>query len=113
MPDIKVATADGRVQRLVDLGDGSVAPVYAAAYGGAGVISDSTFTYRFDVNSLPSAITYDSEGNQTTIMYGPDQNGRYIMQTSTWGADNKLLGDSAWQLTNADGDAVDGKGNVL
>ena len=103
MPDIKVATAGGQLQKLIDLGDGTVAQVFATAHGGAGVITDSTGKYRFDVNSLASQITYDTAGNQASITYGPDAQGRYIKQTSTWSAAGQLLGDSAWTLVNASG----------
>lgn len=113
MPDIRVATAAGRVQKLQEIEPGVYAPVFAAAYGGAGVISDNTGQYRFDVNSLASKMTYDSEGNQTSIMYGPDLNGRRIMQTSTWGPNNLLMHDSDWQLVDANGVAVNAQGVAL
>lgn len=103
MPDIKVSTAAGLVQKLQEIEPGIHAPVVATAYGGAGVITDSTGRYRFDVNSLPSLITYDASGNQESITYGPDAQGRRIKQTSTWSDSGQLMGDSAWQLVDADG----------
>lgn len=113
MPDIKVSTAAGQVQKLVEFEPGVFAPVVATAYGGAGVITDSTFTYRFDVNSLASRMTYDDDGNQLTITYGPDKAGRRIMQTSTWGANNQLLHDTGWQLVDENGNPVDVNGDPL
>lgn len=113
MADIHVATADGRVQKLAEIEPGVYAPVYAAAYGGAGVITDNTGKYRFDINSLASQLTYDTNGNQTSITYGPDMAGRRVKQTSTWGENNQLLSDSDWQLVDVDGNAVDGEGNPL
>lgn len=106
MPDIYVATAAGRVQKLQEIEPNTYAPVVAAAYGGAGVITDSTGKYRFDVNSLASKIEYDTAGNQASITYGPDKQGRYIKQTSTWSASGQLMGDSAWQLVDASGAVV-------
>ena len=113
MSDIKVATAGGRVQKLVEIEPNVYAPVIAAAYGGAGVISDNTGSYRFDVNSLASALTYDANGNQSSIMYGPDANGRRIMQTSVWNSDNQLVADSDWQLVDENGNHVDADGVSL
>lgn len=103
MSDINVATAGGKTQKFAVLEDGTVVPVFVSAYGGAGVITDLTGMYRFDVNSLASQIGYDSAGNQTSIIYGPDHGGRYIKQTSTWSPSGQLLGDSAWQLVDASG----------
>jgi len=113
MPDIKVATAAGLVQKLQEIEPGVHAPVVATAYGGAGVISDNTGHYRFDVNSLASKMTYDEDGNQLTITYGPDLSGRRIMQTSVWGPNNVLMSDSDWQLVNEAGQPVDVNGSVL
>lgn len=113
MPDIEVATAAGGTQLLQEIRPGVYAPVHATAYGGAGVITDNTGQYRFDINSLASVLTYDSDGNQLTITYGPDKQGRRIMQTSQWGDNNRLLSDSDWQLVDASGRLVDGGGNAL
>ncbi len=114
MPDIYVATAGGQVQKLQEIEPNTYAPVVAAAYGGAGdkpdagsfLITDSTGKYRFDVNSLASKIEYDAAGNQVAITYGPDKQGRYIKQTSTWSGSGQLMGDSAWQLVDASGAVV-------
>lgn len=113
MPDIYVATAGGQVQKLQEIEPKVYAPVMAAAYGGAGVISDNTGMFRFDVNSLASRMTYDADGNQLTITYGPDRSGRRIMQTSTWGPNNLLLHDTDWQLVDADGNPVGVDGSAL
>lgn len=113
MPDIYVATAGGQVQKLQEIEPKVYAPITASAYGGAGVITDNTGTYRFDVNSLASKLTYDTDGNQLTITYGPDKSGRRIMQHSLWGANNLLMADSDWQLVDADGNPVDVDGGPL
>lgn len=113
MPDIYVATAGGQVQKLQEIEPKVYAPITAAAYGGAGVISDNTGMYRFDVNSLASQMTYDADGNQLTITYGPDKSGRRIMQRSVWGPNNLLMSDSDWQLVDAQGNPVDVSGSAL
>ena len=98
-------------RNMVRLADGSYADVFAPAFG-AGIVTDNTGNYTFDTISLASKLTYDSDGNQTSIMYGPDSMGRYIMQTSQW-QNGLLMSDSDWQLVNAQGVAVDGEGKTL
>lgn len=60
-------------------------------------VVDSTGQYVFNLDSLASAPTYDVNGNQVTITYGPDVSGRSIRQTSTW-TNGVWMGDSAWVL---------------
>lgn len=98
-------------RNMVRLADGSYADVYAPAFG-AGIVTDNTGDFTFDIVSLASAMTYDIDGNQTSIIYGPDMAGRRIMQTSQW-QDGKLMSDSDWQLVNEAGEPVDGEGNLL
>ncbi|SDH41128.1 MULTISPECIES: hypothetical protein [unclassified Duganella] len=61
------------------------------------VVVDSTGKFSFDLNSLASAPTYNTDGKITTLTYGPDANGRSIRQTTTW-QDDKWMGDSPWVL---------------
>lgn len=93
------------------LADGSYADMSAPAYG-AGIVTDNTGAFTFDIVSLASVMTYDTDGNQTSIIYGPDQQGRRIMQTSQW-KDGRLMSDSDWQLVDPNGTPVDGEGNLL
>lgn len=87
----------GRTRTMVRLADGSYADRVAIS-AGAGLVTDATGQYTFDLGSLASKPEYDAEGNQIKLTYGPDQMGRYVQQTSTWGPNNQWLGDSAWHL---------------
>lgn len=98
----------GRTRAMVRLADGSYADRYAPA-SGAGIVTDNTGQYTFDTISMASKLSYDGDGNQTSIIYGPDVSGRYIMQTSQW-ENGLLMSDSDWQLVDANGVAVDGNG---
>ncbi len=64
---------------------------------GGSTVTDSTGQYSFNLASLASVPTYDGAGNQITITYGPDAEGRSIRQTSTW-TNGVWMGDSAWVL---------------
>jgi hypothetical protein len=101
----------GKTRAMVRLADGSYADRYAPA-SGAGIVTDNTGQYTFDTISMASKLTYDSDGNQTSIIYGPDQMGRNIMQTSQW-QNGLLISDSDWQLVDSSGKPVDGQGNPL
>jgi hypothetical protein len=102
---IRIGVANGAHRALVKLADGSYADRVALA-AGAGLVTDATGNYTFDLGSLASKPAYDSEGNQISLTYGPDQNGRYVRQTSTWGPNNLWLGDSAWHIVDANGNEV-------
>lgn len=111
-PDkIVFGIGQGRTRSMTRLADGSYADVTAPAFG-AGIVTDNTGNLTFDIVSMGSKITYDSDGNQTSIMYGPDKMGRRIMQTSQW-ENGLLMADSDWQLVNENGQPVDGQGNLL
>lgn len=101
----------GQQRALVRLADGTYADRMAPAFG-AGIVTDNTGDFTFDIVSLASRITYDVNGNQTAIVYGPDRAGRRIRQTSEW-QDGLMVSDSDWQLVDADGTPVDGQGDPL
>lgn len=108
-PDkITFGIGQGFTRKMVQLADGSYADVSAPAFG-AGIVTDNTGEFTFDIVSLASKITYDNDENQTSITYGPDKSGRRIMQTSQW-ANGLLVSDSDWQLVDEQGRAVDGQG---
>lgn len=108
---LRFGIGQGQTREMVKLASGSYADVYAPAFG-AGIVTDNTGQFKFDIVSLASAMTYDVDGNQTSIIYGPDQDGRRIMQTSEW-RDGRIMSDSDWQLVNEAGDPVDAEGNPL
>ncbi len=114
MPDsppdkIIFGIGQGSTRGMVRLADGTYADRYAPAFG-AGIVTDNTGEFTFDTVSLASKMTYDADGNQTSIIYGPDMAGRRIMQTSQW--ENGLLkSDSDWQLVDAAGSPVNGDGS--
>jgi hypothetical protein len=103
---IEIPIGNGASKTLVKLADGSYAERYAAA-AGAGLVTDHTGQYTFDLGSLASKPEYDTDFNQVAITYGPDREGRYVKQTSTWGPNNLWLGDSAWTVVDADGNSVE------
>ena len=110
-PTIDFGIGQGYKRSMRRLADGSYADVSAPAYG-AGIVTDNTGEFTFDIVSLGSVMTYDPDGNQTSIVYGPDMQGRRIMQTSQW--DNgRLMSDSDWQLVDENAVAVDGEGVPL
>lgn len=117
MPDenspqkLRFGIGQSNTREMVRLASGSYADVSAPAYG-AGIVTDNTGNFTFDIVSLASVMTYDPDGNQTSIIYGPDMAGRRIMQTSQW-QDGRLMSDSDWQLVDENGAAVDGEGNAL
>lgn len=90
---------------MLRLADGSYADRVAIS-AGAGLVTDKTGKYTFDLGSLASKPTYDADNNQISLTYGPDQNGRYIRQQSFWSAGNRWEGDSAWTVVDADGNEV-------
>lgn len=107
-PDkITFGIGDGKTRSMVRLADGSYADRVAVA-AGAGLVTDATGQYTFDLGSLASRPEYDSAGNQVKLTYGPDPMGRYVQQTSTWAANNLWMGDSAWRVVDADGNPVEG-----
>lgn len=109
-PDkISFGIGQGYKRNMKLLADGSYADMSAPAYG-AGIVTDNTGKYTFDTVSLASRLTYDSDGNQTSIVYGPDLQGRRIKQTSTY-ENGLMVADSDWQLVDEDGNPVDGEGN--
>lgn len=96
-PDkILIGIANGRTRSMSRLPDGSYADRVAVA-AGAGLVTDSTGEHTFDLGSLPSKFTYDTDGNQLTVTYGPDPSGLYVRQTSTW-QNGLLMAESAWIL---------------
>jgi hypothetical protein len=95
---------DGRARSMVRLADGSYADRIAIS-AGAGLVTDSSGEFTFDLSSLASRFKYDSDNNQTQATYGPDQMGRYVTQNSTW-ENNLLVAESAWVLTDSDGNEV-------
>lgn len=111
-PDtIDFGIGQGYKRSMKRLANGSYADMSAPAYG-AGIVTDNTGAFTFDIVSLASTMTYDADGNQTSIIYGPDMQGRRIMQTSQW-QDGRLMSDSDWQLVNEAGEPVDGEGNAV
>lgn len=102
MPDqphpekIYIGIASNSRRALIKLPDDTYVDRIAPAYG-AGIVTDSTGEYTFDLGSLAVKFTYDAAGNQTTATYGPDKAGRYVRQTSTWEND-LLMAESAWEL---------------
>lgn len=97
LPDkIIFGIGDGRKRSMARLPDGTYADRVAVA-AGAGLVTDSTGEHTFDLGSLPSKFTYDADGNQTTVTYGPDPSGLYVRQTSTW-ENGLLMAESAWEL---------------
>jgi len=110
-PKLLFGIGQGSTREMVRLASGSYADVSAPAYG-AGIVTDNTGKFTFDIVSLGSVMTYDADGNQTSIIYGPDMQGRRIMQTSQW--DNgRLMSDSDWQLVDENGIPVNGEGEPL
>lgn len=96
-PDkILIGISSGRVRSMARLPDGSYADRVAVA-AGAGLVTDSTGEHTFDLGSLPSKFSYDTDGNQTSVTYGPDPSGLYVRQTSTWEG-GLLMAESAWEL---------------
>lgn len=111
-PDkIIIGIGQGHTRGLIRLADGTYAERTAPALG-AGIVTDNTGRFTFDIVSLASKMTYDADGNQMSIVYGPDAAGRRIMQTSQWGG-GLLMSDSDWQLVDASGAEVDGEGQTL
>lgn len=101
MPDdspdkILIGISNGRARSMARLADGTYADRVAVA-AGAGLVTDSTGEHTFDLGSLASKFTYDTDGNQTSVTYGPDPSGLYVRQTSTW-ENNLLMAESAWVL---------------
>jgi hypothetical protein len=108
-PDkIEFGIGSGSKRAMVKLSDNTYADRIAPAYG-SGIVTDNTGEFTFDIVSLASKMTYDADGNQTSIIYGPDMAGRRIMQTSQW-SNGMLMSDSDWQLVDADGKPVKGDG---
>lgn len=97
----------GATRAMVRLADGTYADRTAPAVG-AGLVTDETGNYTFDLGSLASRPEYDNMGNQVKLTYGPDKAGRYVQQTSTWAANNLWMGDSAWKVVDANGNPVEG-----
>lgn len=89
----------GLSRALIRLADGSYADRVAIS-AGAGLVTDSTGQVTFDLGSMASRFTYDSEGHQLTATYGPDSAGRYIRQESYW-ENSLLMGESAWFLVDS------------
>lgn len=101
MPDdspdkILIGISNGRARSMARLADGTYADRVAVA-AGAGLVTDKTGKHTFDLGSLASKFTYDTDGNQTSVTYGPDPNGLYVRQTSTW-ENGLLMSESAWEL---------------
>jgi hypothetical protein len=96
----------GSTRAMVRLADGTYAERVAIS-AGAGLVTDSSGKYTFDLGSLASRPDYDADGNQVKLTYGPDQAGRYVQQTSKWGPNNRWMGDSAWHLVDKDGNEVE------
>jgi hypothetical protein len=93
MPSTKrVRVAQGVEKTLMQMPDGSYAEVVVS---GGNMLVDSTWAYPFNPDVLPCSVTYDGNNHQTSITYGPDQDGRYFRQTSTWSGD-LWMGDTAW-----------------
>lgn len=106
-PDkISIGIGQGRTRNLVKLPDGSYADVVAIS-AGAGLVTDSSGQHTFDLGSLASRLSYDTDGNQTAITYGPDPFGRYVQQTSQW-VNGLLMGDSAWVIVDEGGNPAGG-----
>lgn len=96
-PDkILFGIGQGHTRSMARLPDGSYADRVAVA-AGAGLVTDSTGEHTFDLGSLPSTFTYDADGNQKTVTYGPDPSGLYVRQTSVW-ENGLLMSESAWVL---------------
>lgn len=110
-PTIDFGIGQGYKRSMRRLADNSYADVSAPAYG-AGIVTDNSGKFTFDIVSLGSAMTYDQDGNQTSIIYGPDMQGRRIMQTSQW-QDGRLMSDSDWQLVDENSVLVNGEGEPL
>jgi hypothetical protein len=64
---------------------------------GAGVVTDTSGQFTFDLSSLACTPHYDGNGNMDYVTYGPDRNGRSIRQTSTW-TNGVWMGDSGWVI---------------
>lgn len=94
----------GKTRAMVRLADGSYADRIAIS-AGAGLVTDSTGQATFDLSSLASRFKYDTDNNQIQATYGPDPMGRYVTQNSTW-ENNLLVAESAWILTDDDGNEV-------
>lgn len=99
LPDkIKFGIGANSTRAMVKLADDTYADRFAPAYG-SGLVTDSTGSATFDLGSMPSRFTYDSQGNQLSATYGPDSAGRFVRQTSTW-SNGLLMGESAWILVD-------------
>lgn len=97
IPDkIVFGIGNSRTRAMVKLADGSYADRVAVA-AGAGLVTDETGEYTFDLGSMASQFRYDPEGNQTVVTYGPDPAGRFVRQVSSW-QNGLLMGESAWFL---------------
>jgi hypothetical protein len=90
---------NGRSRAMVRLPDGSYADRVAIS-AGAGLVTDESGQYTFDLSSLASRFRYDEQGNQVMATYGPDQQGRFIRQTSVW-ENGMLMGESAWFMVDS------------
>jgi hypothetical protein len=99
---------NGRSRSMQRLPDGSYADRVAIS-AGAGLITDNTGRFTFDLSSLASQPEYDDEGNQVKITYGPDQHGRYVMQESRWLPGNVWNGDTDWTVVDGQGKPVGAK----
>lgn len=96
-PDILAFGIGGdRTRALKRLPNGSYVDMTAPAYG-SGIVTDATGEHTFDLGSLACKFRYDDAGNQTAVTYGPDSQGRFVRQTSTWEND-RLMAESAWFL---------------
>lgn len=108
-PDkIVFGIGDGKTRAMVLLADGTYADRTAPAVG-AGLVTDETGNFTFDLGSLASRPEYDNMGNQVKLTYGPDKFGRYVQQTSTWAANNLWMGDSAWVVVDAEGNPTEAR----
>jgi hypothetical protein len=99
-PDILLIGISGdRARALKRLPNGAYVDMTAPAYG-SGIVTDSTGKHTFDLGSLACKFAYDANGNQTVVTYGPDPQGRFVRQTSTWESD-RLMSESAWFLVDS------------
>lgn len=110
-PTIDFGIGQGYRRTMKLQADGSYADVYAPAYG-AGIVTDNTGKFTFDIVSLGSKIKYDTDGNQLSITYGPDLQGRRIMQTSVY-QNGLMVEDSNWQLVDENNIPVNANGDPL
>ena len=110
-PKLLFGIGQGSTREMVRLASGSYADVSAPAYG-AGIVTDNTGKFTFDIVSLGSKVKYDADGNQLAITYGPDLMGRRIMQTSRY-ENGLMVEDSNWQLVDENNAPVNGDGEPL